>query len=106
MNALFVVEKCLDPVILPGPDLRNVKHKDMGGNSEEYDDDDEEDLFNTISFQPRKPQVQARASGGERHIIWEHYIAVEEVTWDYAPHLKPTDRWERWRRGRRKNNRK
>ncbi len=91
MNALFAVEKCLDPV-LPGPDLRNVKHENDGDNSEDYSDEDFEDLFNTINFQPRKPQVQARSSGGERPETWEHYIAVEEVTWDYAPHLKPTDR--------------
>lgn len=79
MNALFTVEKC--------PDRRNVKHND-------YDDsdDDIEDLFNTISFQPKRPQVQARASGGQTPKTWEHYIAVEEDTWDYAPHLKPADR--------------
>ncbi|XP_038555621.1 coagulation factor VIII isoform X3 [Micropterus salmoides] len=93
MNALFTVRKCLDPVILPGPDLRNVKHKDDGdgdGDSEEYSDEDD-NLFNTISFEPKKPQVQARASRGEQPVTWEHYIAAEEVTWDYAPHLKPTD---------------
>lgn len=91
---MFTVRKCLDPVILPGPDLRNVKHKDDGdgdGDSEEYSDEDD-NLFNTISFEPKKPQVQARASRGEQPVTWEHYIAAEEVTWDYAPHLKPTDR--------------
>ncbi|XP_071314337.1 coagulation factor VIII [Trachinotus anak] len=91
MNALFTVEKCPDPVPLPGPDLRNVKHMDS---SEEYSDDDYDDgdnLFNTISFQAMKPQVQARASRGQQSKTWRHYIAAEEVTWDYAPHLKPTD---------------
>nr|XP_046261216.1 coagulation factor VIII [Scatophagus argus] len=88
MNAFFTVEKCPDPVTLPGPDLRNVKHQD---DSEEYSEEDSEDYFNIISFQPRKPQVQARSSGGQQSKIWEHYIAIEEVTWDYAPHLKPTD---------------
>lgn len=87
MNALFTVEKC--PDVLPGPDLRNVKHK-------EYDDDysyeDTDSLFNTINYQPKKPQVQARASGGQRPQIWKHYITAEEDTWNYAPHLKPTDR--------------
>lgn len=96
MNAYFTVEKCPEP--LPGPDLRNVKHKYYGDSSEEYFEDDNYDdsddggnLFNTISFQPRKPKVQARASRGQPPITWEHYIAIEEVTWDYAPHLKPTD---------------
>lgn len=91
MNALFMVEKCSDPVTLPGPDLRNVKHKDNEDDIDEYSDEDGEDLFNTISFQPKKPQVQARGNRGDFQ-TWEHYIAIEEVTWDYAPHLKHTDR--------------
>ncbi|XP_070770025.1 coagulation factor VIII [Enoplosus armatus] len=91
MNALFMVKKCLDPIILPGPDVRNVKHKDFGDYSDDYGDGNIDNLFNTISFQPKKPQVQARASSGQRPITWKHYIAAEEVTWDYAPHLEPTD---------------
>lgn len=85
MNAMFTVEKCPEPV--PGPDLRKVKHN----NYEEYegDYDDGESLFNTINYQAWKPQVQARSIGQR---TWEHFIAAEEITWDYAPHLKPTDR--------------
>nr|XP_020451699.1 coagulation factor VIII-like [Monopterus albus] len=89
MSALFTVEKCPDPIIVPGPDLRKVKHKDYRDYSEEYSDEDFEDSFNTINFQPKNP-LQARASRGESK-SWRHYIAAEEVTWDYAPHLKPTD---------------
>lgn len=89
MNALFVVEKCPDPVVPPGPDLRNVKHND-DNYSEGYNYDDYSDLFNIISFQPNKPQV--RASRREKPKAWEHYIAIEEVTWDYTPHLQHTDR--------------
>ncbi|XP_029298113.1 LOW QUALITY PROTEIN: coagulation factor VIII [Cottoperca gobio] len=85
MNAFFTVEDCPAPVTLPGPDLRNVKH------IEGTDDYSDTDLFNTIQFQPKKPQVHARASGGQLSMTWQHYIAVEEVVWDYAPHLKPTD---------------
>lgn len=91
MNAFFTVEKCPEPVLLPGPDLRNVKHQDYGDGSDDYSYEDE-NLFNTINYQPKKPQVQVRASGGQPPITWEHYIAIEEVTWDYAPNLKPTDR--------------
>ncbi|XP_069550600.1 coagulation factor VIII [Brachyistius frenatus] len=87
MKALFTVEKCPEPVL---PDLRNVKYEyDMDYNG--YGDDDAEDLFNTISFQPMKPKVQPRASGGQQSKTWVHYIAAEEVAWDYIPHLKPTD---------------
>ncbi|XP_022069387.2 coagulation factor VIII [Acanthochromis polyacanthus] len=80
MNALFNVEKCPEPVTPPVPDVRQVKQN--------YDEDYYDDLFN---FQPKKPQVQARASRGQQSKTWVHYIAAEEVTWDYAPHLEPTD---------------
>lgn len=95
MSAWFLVEKCLDPVVLPGPAMRNVKHT----NNEDYDYNyDGEDAFNVISFQPKQSKLQARASRGGKFQVWEHYIAIEEITWDYAPHLKPTDRSERWRK--------
>uniref|UniRef100_A0AAQ6A9K0 F5/8 type C domain-containing protein n=1 Tax=Amphiprion ocellaris TaxID=80972 RepID=A0AAQ6A9K0_AMPOC len=71
MNAVFNVEKCPEPVTPPVPDLRNVKH-----NYDDYYDD----LFN---FQTKKPQVQVRASRGQQSKTWVHYIAAEEVTWDY-----------------------
>lgn len=90
MNALFTVEKCVDPASLPGPDLRNAKHKDNNDYGD-YSDEDAEDMFNTISFNPRS-QLQARSSRGQQFRTWKHFIAIEEITWDYAPHLQPTDR--------------
>uniref|UniRef100_UPI003AB01E3A coagulation factor VIII n=1 Tax=Centroberyx gerrardi TaxID=166262 RepID=UPI003AB01E3A len=91
MSAVFTVENCPEPVTPPGPDLRNVKHKDYGDYTygEEYGNG--EDMFNTVNFEPMKPRPQARASRGQSTKIWQHYIAAEEITWDYAPHLKPTD---------------
>ncbi|KAM8909589.1 coagulation factor VIII isoform 2-T2 [Spinachia spinachia] len=86
MDAFFTVEKCKDPVVEPGPDLRNVKHEEYEDGSDDYNDGDDS-LFNTINFLSN-PQVQARASGGHPR-GWRHYIAVEEVTWDYNFHLKP-----------------
>lgn len=95
MSAVFQVEKCPDPVVLPGPEMRNVKQS----NDEDYDYNyDGEDAFNVISFQPKRPKLQARASRGAKFQVWEHYIAIEELTWDYGPHLKPTDRSEPWRK--------
>ncbi|XP_038142468.1 coagulation factor VIII [Cyprinodon tularosa] len=84
MNALFTVEKCPDPV---PKDLRHVKTDD------DYDGGDEEDGFsyNAIQFLPKGPQLQARSGGGQQSGIWRHFIAAEEVTWNYAPHLNPTD---------------
>lgn len=92
MEALFTVERCSEPVLPPGPDQRNVKHSDSNEDAYDYSYEDAEYLFNAISFQPKRPRVQARASRGEQTKIWRHYIAIEEVTWDYAPHLKQTDR--------------
>ena len=92
MNALFVVENCPDPVVQPGLGMRNVKHEEDVEESDDYLDEDGDSLFNTISFQPKRPQFQARASRGQRDNTWEHFIAIEEVTWDYAHKLKPTDR--------------
>nr|XP_015802198.2 coagulation factor VIII [Nothobranchius furzeri] len=87
MNALFTVEKCPEPITVPKTSLRNVQNNDYSEEEEEESDD----LFNTVHYQPKKPQVQARASRGQQPTIWEHFIAAEEITWNYAPHLKPTD---------------
>lgn len=81
MDAVFEVEKCTRP---PGPDMRKVKE------DKEDDYDDFDNMFNTVTFQ--KPQVHARSFGGEQSQTWKHFIAIEEVTWDYAGHLKPNDR--------------
>lgn len=85
MKALFTVESCPE---LPGK--RKIKQDDYDYLSEDYDNG--ESLFNTISIESKRPQVQARSSRGQGFKIWEHYIAAEEVNWDYIPHLKPTDR--------------
>lgn len=92
MEASFTVERCPEPVLPPGPDRRNVKHSGSDEYMYDYNYEDIEDMFNTISFQPKRPRVQVRANRGEQIQIWRHYIAIEEVTWDYAPHLKQTDR--------------
>ncbi|XP_037531746.1 coagulation factor VIII [Nematolebias whitei] len=78
MNAFFTVEKCPEPIPVPKQSLRNVKH------DEEEDEDDSDYRFNTIYFKPR-------AISGQESNIRRHFIAAEEVIWDYTPHLKPTD---------------
>ncbi|XP_013861800.1 coagulation factor VIII isoform X2 [Austrofundulus limnaeus] len=78
MNALFTVEKCPEPISVPKQGLRNVKH------DQEEDEDYSDYTFNTIYLKPR-------SSRGQQSNIRRHFIAAEEVTWDYAPHLKPTD---------------
>lgn len=92
MDAFFTVEKCPEPVAPPGPDLRKVKHEAYEDYSDEYSDEDAEDLYNTVQYQHKKPPLQARASRGGQFKTWKHFIAAEDVTWDYAPHLQPADR--------------
>ncbi|CAN9515036.1 unnamed protein product [Ophioblennius macclurei] len=92
MEAMFTVEKCPDVVAPPVPDLRNVKHMGEEDHDEDEDEDEDYDMFNTISFQPKKPKFQARSSGGqESPQTWVHYIAAEEISWDYTPHLTTAD---------------
>lgn len=91
---MFTVEKCPEPVLLPGPDMRNAKSSDGEDSDYNYD---REDSFNVIELQP-KLKLQPRASRGAKFQVWEHYIAIEELTWDYTPHLSSTDRSERRRR--------
>ncbi|CAL8264274.1 unnamed protein product [Lota lota] len=88
MSAVFSVENCPSA---PGPILRHVKHQynyDDDYSEASYDDD----MFNSLDFQRQDPRPQARASRGRRSSTRVHYIAAEEVTWNYAPHLQPTDR--------------
>lgn len=95
MSATFLVEKCPDAVVLPGPDMRNAKPS----TDDDYDYNyDGEDTFNIINFKPKELKLQVRSSRGANFQVWEHYIAIEELTWDYAPHLSSTDRSERWRK--------
>lgn len=80
MTAAFMVEKCPEEVL---PERRNAKYKD-------YDEDyNYEDDFEIVDFGATKPKVQARGAGAPK--TWHHFIAAEEITWNYAPHLKHTD---------------
>ncbi|XP_049597125.1 venom prothrombin activator pseutarin-C non-catalytic subunit [Syngnathus scovelli] len=77
MRAMFKVENC------PVPDVRNAKQDDY----DEYEDDN----YNTINLQPMKPRSHGGPGRKQRSKIWKHYIAAEEVIWDYAPHHTATD---------------
>uniref|UniRef100_I3JCH8 Coagulation factor VIII n=1 Tax=Oreochromis niloticus TaxID=8128 RepID=I3JCH8_ORENI len=88
MNALFTVDKkCPEAVTPPAPNLRQVKH-DEDYSDEDFDDDN---LFNVFNFKPKNTQLQVRGLRGQESKTWVHYIAAEEVTWNYAPHLKSSD---------------
>ncbi|KAG7464564.1 hypothetical protein MATL_G00166880 [Megalops atlanticus] len=79
MNAFFIVENCPEPA--PPPDKRYNKGND-------YDMDYLDDLVTTIDVKP-VPGVRSVKLGPK---VWKHYIAIEEIAWDYAPELSERDR--------------
>uniref|UniRef100_A0A3Q4GME5 Coagulation factor VIII-like n=1 Tax=Neolamprologus brichardi TaxID=32507 RepID=A0A3Q4GME5_NEOBR len=82
MNALFTVEKkCPEVVTPPAPKGRQVHHEE-DDSDENFDDGD---LFNVFNFKPENTQLQVRSLRGQESKTWVHYIAAEEVTWNYAP---------------------
>lgn len=76
MNAFFTVDNCPDPVAVPIPDKRNVKHSD--------DDEEDEDNMFSIVFKQGSPVSVLRSSAKGRPKVWVHYIAAEEMDWDYS----------------------
>uniref|UniRef100_A0A8C8I8T7 F5/8 type C domain-containing protein n=1 Tax=Oncorhynchus tshawytscha TaxID=74940 RepID=A0A8C8I8T7_ONCTS len=85
MSAFFKVEDCPEPVTVPSPDVRQVQQSE---DKEDYEYGD--DMFETFVFKPGKDQAVGRSRGGKIK-IWVHYIAAEEIIWDYAPHLSQGD---------------
>uniref|UniRef100_A0A6Q2XRP7 F5/8 type C domain-containing protein n=1 Tax=Esox lucius TaxID=8010 RepID=A0A6Q2XRP7_ESOLU len=82
MSAIFEVQDCPEPVTVPKPDVRHVQQS-------EFDEDYGEELFDTIVFTPEKATGRSR---GGKNKVWVHFIAAEEITWDYTPHITQEDR--------------
>ncbi|KAI2657139.1 Coagulation factor VIII [Labeo rohita] len=76
MNAFFTVDNCPDPVVAPIPDKRNVIR-------EEDDEEDEDNMF-SIVFKQGGPISVLRSSAKGRPKVWVHYIAAEEMDWDFS----------------------
>ncbi|KAK2890793.1 hypothetical protein Q8A67_013436 [Cirrhinus molitorella] len=76
MNAFFTVDNCPDPVVAPIPDKRNVIPEDE-------DEEDEDNMF-SIVFKQGGPVSVLRSSAKGRPKVWVHYIAAEEMDWDYS----------------------
>uniref|UniRef100_A0A8C7QUA2 Coagulation factor VIII, procoagulant component n=1 Tax=Oncorhynchus mykiss TaxID=8022 RepID=A0A8C7QUA2_ONCMY len=74
-----------EPVTVPGPDVRRVQQSE---NEEDYEYGD--DMFELFVFKPVKSRAVGRSRGGKNK-VWVHYIAAEEISWDYAPHLSQGD---------------
>ncbi|XP_046874701.1 coagulation factor VIII isoform X1 [Hypomesus transpacificus] len=96
MNALFTVEDCPEPVTIRPPDRRQVNPNNDDKDYIDYygggDYGNGEELFSTLVLKPVKVTAEGRSSKGGRSKTWVHYIAAEEVNWDYAPHLRPGDK--------------
>ena len=82
MSAIFSVETCADAM---GPDRRNANDEEDFGFSLE-------DLMSTVVFQRGGIASVLRSGSKGRPKVWVHYIATEEVTWDYAPNVNEGDR--------------
>ncbi|XP_048043912.1 coagulation factor VIII [Megalobrama amblycephala] len=76
MNAFFTVDNCPEPVAVPIPDKRYVKHSD--------DNEEDEDNMFSIVFKQGSPISLLRSSAKGRPKVWVHYIAAEEMDWDYS----------------------
>ncbi|KAJ8405238.1 hypothetical protein AAFF_G00322290 [Aldrovandia affinis] len=83
MSAFFTVEDCPEA-------SETLKKKYVTQSEEGLDYDLEEDLDVVATFMVN-PVLMAR-SVKQRPKVWRHYIAAEEVTWDYAPELGERDR--------------
>uniref|UniRef100_W5N8Q8 Coagulation factor VIII n=1 Tax=Lepisosteus oculatus TaxID=7918 RepID=W5N8Q8_LEPOC len=74
MSAYFSVENCPEEKM-----VRKMSH--------DFDEDefDIESLSNVIVIDVTNPQAKIRSSAKLKPKKWVHYIAAEEVIWDYAP---------------------
>ncbi|KFV07003.1 Coagulation factor VIII [Tauraco erythrolophus] len=70
MEAIVKVEECLEE--------RLVRMGKLSDEPEDYLEEDEETYH----------VIQARSFAKEKPVTWTHYIAAEEMDWDYAP-VKP-----------------
>lgn len=77
MNAFFTVDNCPDPAVAPIPDKRNVIRDD------DEEEEDEDNMF-SIVFKQGGPVSVLRSSAKGRPKVWVHYIAAEEMDWDYS----------------------
>ncbi|XP_067314180.1 coagulation factor VIII [Pseudorasbora parva] len=78
MNAFFTVDNCLEPVPVPIPEKRTVKHDD------DVDEEDDENNMFSIVYKQGGPVSILRSSAKGRPKVWVHYIAAEEMDWDYS----------------------
>lgn len=72
MEAIVKVEECLEERLVKMGKLSD-EPEDM-----DYPEEDEETYH----------VIQVRSFAKERPVTWTHYIAAEEMDWDYAP-VKP-----------------
>ncbi|XP_030622577.1 coagulation factor VIII [Chanos chanos] len=79
MSAFFTVEYCPESV-----DKKDRRRPDPSVVEDEYDDITLNDLV-SIVLQPRGPPSVLRSGVKGTPKVWVHYIAAEEITWDYAP---------------------
>uniref|UniRef100_A0AAY4CL10 F5/8 type C domain-containing protein n=1 Tax=Denticeps clupeoides TaxID=299321 RepID=A0AAY4CL10_9TELE len=81
MTARFSVENCPQPA--PGPNVRKVKQP--ADEDSEYEDGDEGGPFSIQVIKPKGSVSILRSPSQKKPKLRVHYIAAEEMSWDYAP---------------------
>uniref|UniRef100_A0A671LEM3 Coagulation factor VIII-like n=1 Tax=Sinocyclocheilus anshuiensis TaxID=1608454 RepID=A0A671LEM3_9TELE len=89
MNVFFTVDNCPEPVVAPIPDKQNVIHA-----GDEEEEEDEDNMF-SIVFKQGGPVSVLRSSAKGRPKVWVHYIAAEEMDWDYSSQSAAESEWFR-----------
>lgn len=77
MEALVKVEQCLEERLLKMGQLSDEPEEVE--DHEEEEGEEEEEAYHVI---------QVRSFAKKDPVTWTHYIAAEEMDWDYAP-VKP-----------------
>uniref|UniRef100_H9G4B4 Coagulation factor VIII n=1 Tax=Anolis carolinensis TaxID=28377 RepID=H9G4B4_ANOCA len=77
METFIKVDAC------PDPPEKKMRMAEPSEDEDEYEDYDMETVV--IKMEDFTPRITGRSRAKRLSVMWEHYIAAEEVDWDYAP---------------------
>nr|XP_060612582.1 coagulation factor VIII-like [Anolis sagrei ordinatus] len=78
METFIKVDACPDPL------EKKMRMAEPSEDEDEYEDDYDMDTV-VINMGDFTPRITGRSRAKRLSVMWEHYIAAEEVDWDYAP---------------------
>ncbi|XP_042335667.1 coagulation factor VIII isoform X2 [Sceloporus undulatus] len=80
METFIKVDVCPEP---PEKKMRAAQPSEDEENYGDYEDYDMESVV--VNMGDFSPRITGRSRAKRLSVTWEHYIAAEEVDWDYAP---------------------